>query len=91
MLTFKEFAESKKCPPGYKYDEKLKVCVPKFRKYAYYGRIGPGPKQDTSGDQGNGNGNGNAGNGNGNGATPGNGGNGGNGATPGNGGNGGGE
>ena len=84
MLTFKQFAESKKCPPGFKYDEKLKVCVPKFRKYAYYGRIGPGPKQEpqnTSGDQGNGNGNGNgnAGNGNGNGATPGNGGNGGNG------------
>mgnify|MGYP001360235044 CR=1 FL=1 len=84
MFTFKEFTEKKKCPPGYKYDEKLKVCVPKFRKYAYYGRIGPGPKQEpqnTSGDQGNGNGNGNgnAGNGNGNGATPGNGGNGGNG------------
>ena len=81
MLTFKQFAESKKCPPGFKYDEKLKVCVPKFRKYAYYGRIGPGPKQEpqnTSGDQGNGNGNGNGANGNGsNGATPGNGGNGG--------------
>ena len=92
MKSFKDFLVGrKKCPPGFKYDEKLKVCVPKFRKYAYYGRIGPGPKQDTSGDQGNGNGNGNAGNGNGNGATPGNGGNGGNGATPGNGGNGGGE
>ncbi len=81
MWSFKEFAESKKCPPGFKYDEKLKVCVPKFRKYAYYGRIGPGPKQEpqnTSGDQGNGNGNGNGANGNGsNGATPGNGGNGG--------------
>jgi hypothetical protein len=82
MFTFKEFTEKKKCPPGYKYDEKLKVCVPKFRKYAYYGRIGPGPKQEpqnTSGDQGNGNGNGNGNgaNGNGNGATPGNGGNGG--------------
>ena len=90
MKSFKDFLVGrKKCPPGFKYDEKLKVCVPKFRKYAYYGRIGPGPKQDTSGDQGNGNGN--AGNGNGNGATPGNGGNGGNGATPGNGGNGGGE
>lgn len=78
MKSFKDFLVGrKKCPPGFKYDEKLKVCVPKFRKYAYYGRIGPGPKQDTSGDQGNGNGNGNAGNGNGNGATPGNGGNGG--------------
>ena len=85
MWSFKKFAESKKCPPGFKYDEKLKVCVPKFRKYAYYGRIGPGPKQEpqnTSGDQGNGNGNGNGNGANGNGS---------NGATPGNGGNGGGE
>ena len=85
MLTFKQFAESKKCPPGFKYDEKLKVCVPKIKKYAYYGRIGPGPKQEpqnTSGDQGNGNGNGNGNGANGNGS---------NGATPGNGGNGGGE
>ena len=83
MWSFKEFAESKKCPPGYKYDKKLKVCVPKFRKYAYYGRIGPGTKQEPQNTSGNGNGdngtpNGN-GNGNGNGATPGNGGNGGNG------------
>jgi len=85
MWSFKEFTESKKCPPGFKYDKKLKVCVPKFRKYAYYGRIGPGPKQEpqnTSGDQGNGNGNGNGNGANGNGS---------NGATPGNGGNGGGE
>ena len=70
MLTFKQFAESKKCPPGFKYDEKLKVCVPKFRKYAYYGRIGPGPKQEpqnTSGANGNNNTNGNGANGNGNG------------------------
>ena len=84
MITFKEFAEKKKrtCPPGYRYDTNLNQCVPKFPKYKYYGRIGPGPKQEpqnTSGDQGNGNGNGNGNgaNGNGNGATPGNGGNGG--------------
>ena len=83
MLTFKQFAESKKCPPGFKYDEKLKVCVPKFRKYAYYGRIGPGPKQEPQNTSGNDNANGN-GNGNGNGTN----GNGGNGANGGNGGNG---
>ena len=80
MFTFKEFTEKKKCPPGYKYDEKLKVCVPKFRKYAYYGRIGPGPKQEpqnTSGDQGNGNGNGNGNGANGNGGNGNAGGNGG--------------
>ena len=85
MFTFKEFTEKKKCPPGYKYDEKLKVCVPKFRKYAYYGRIGPGPKQEPQNTSGNGNANGNgngngANGGNGNGASGGNGGNGGNGS-----------
>ena len=73
MWSFKQFAESKKCPPGYKYGKKLKVCVPKFRKYAYYGRLGPGPKQEPQNTSGNGNGTGND---NGNGATPGNGGNG---------------
>ena len=85
MLTYKQFVEDKKCPPGFKYDKKLKVCVPIIKKYAYYGRMGPGPKQEpqnTSGNgNANGNGNGNA-NGNGNGANGGNGngGNGGNGS-----------
>ena len=89
MWSFKEFTESKKCPPGFKYDEKLKVCVPKFRKYAYYGRIGPGPKQEPQNTSGNDNANGNCngnGNGNGNGAQQGGNGNAGNGG--GNGGNG---
>ncbi len=86
MITFKEFAEKKKrtCPPGYRYDTNLNQCVPKFPKYKYYGRIGPGPKQEPQNTSGNGNGNGN-----GNGAQQGgnsNGGNGGNGG--GNGGNG---
>ena len=87
MLTFKQFAESKKCPPGFKYDKKLKVCVPIIKKYAYYGRIGPGPKQEPQNTSGNGNANGN-GNGNGNGAQQGGNGNGGNGGNGGNWGNG---
>ena len=86
MWSFKEFTESKKCPPGFKYDKKLKVCVPIIKKYAYYGRMGPGPKQEPQNTSGNGNANGN-GNGNGNGANGGNGSNGGNG-NGGNGGNG---
>ena len=84
MWSFKEFTESKKCPPGFKYNKKLKVCVPIIKKYAYYGRMGPGPKQEPQNTSGNGNANGN---GNGNGANGGNGGNGGNG-NGGNGGNG---
>ena len=57
MWSFKEFAESKKCPPGFKYDKKLKVCVPIIKKYAYYGRMGPGPKQEPQNTSGNGNAN----------------------------------
>ena len=86
MITFKEFAEKKKrtCPPGYRYDTNLNQCVPKFPKYKYYGRIGPGPKQEPQNTSGNGNGNGN-----GNGAQQGGNGNGGNGGNGGgNGGNG---
>ena len=81
MINFKKFMNlhaDKKCPPGYKFDEKLGVCVPKGenRYYPYYG-LGSKSNGDTSnGQNGNGNGNGNGyGNGNGNG----NGGNGGNG------------
>ena len=89
MITFKEFAEKKRktCPPGYRYDTNLNQCVPKFPKYKYYGRIGPGPKQEPQNTSGNGNANGN-GNGNGNGAQQGGNGNGGNGGNAGNGGNG---
>ena len=71
MLTYKQFLEEKKCPPGFKYDKKLKTCVPRIKKYAYYGRVGPVSKQEpqnTSGANGNdnANGNGNGANGNGN-------------------------
>jgi hypothetical protein len=75
MLTYKQFVEDKKCPPGFKYDKKLKTCVPIIKKYAYYGRVGPVSKPEPQDTNGNGNSNGN-GNGNGNGAN----GNGGNGA-----------
>ena len=42
MINFKKFMNlhaEKKCPPGYKFDEKLGVCVPKGenRYYPYYG------------------------------------------------------
>ena len=73
MLTYKQFVEDKKCPPGFKYDKKLKTCVPIIKKYAYYGRVGPVSKPEPQNTNGNGTGNGN---GNGNGAN----GNGGNGA-----------
>ena len=80
MLGFKKFMNltaEKKCPPGYKFDTKLKVCVPTCKRgyvgfYVLLSRNGdaaPSPAPSN----GNGNGNGNGGNGNGNG----NGGNGG--------------
>ena len=81
MINFKKFMNlhaEKKCPPGYKFDEKLGVCVPKGenRYYPYYGLGSKSNGDSSNGQNGNGNGNGNGdGNGNGNG----NGGNGGNG------------
>ena len=79
MLGFKKFMNlqaDKKCPPGYRFDTKLKVCVPiGQRGYVSYYGLGSGRNGgDTtpSPAPGNGNGNGNGGNGNG-----GNGGNGG--------------
>ena len=67
MLTYKQFVEDKKCPPGFKYDKKLKTCVPIIKKYAYYGRVGPvsNPEPQNTNGTGNGNGNGNGANGNG--------------------------
>ena len=62
-----------RCPPGYKYDEKTKSCVPKnYSRIAKpgYVRIGFGGGKSSSQKNGNGtngNGNGNGGNGNGNG------------------------
>ena len=80
MLGFKNFMNltaQKKCPPGFRFDERLKVCVPKGQG-RYYGAYGFGvgrPSSDSGeGETNNTNGNGN---GNGNGSNSGNGGNGG--------------
>ena len=66
---FIEESQSSKCPKGYKFDTKLKTCVPK-KRYPYYpyGMIGrrEEPKNSKNGSghsNGNGNGNGNGGNG----------------------------
>ena len=70
--------EDSKCPPGYKYDPKLKMCLDKNYKRSvmyrpYFGRyLNTQPKQEqppaTNGNGNNNskNGNGNGGNGNGN-------------------------
>ena len=83
MKTFRTFItaaqKTKKCPEGYRFDEKLKVCVPTgvTRYYPYFGgKNGNGQDNQTSnntnnntnGNGTNGNGsNGNGTNGNGNG------------------------
>lgn len=74
METFKQFIlkaqKTKKCPPGYRFDEKLGVCVPMYsRGYPYLG----GTSKNTNGDANNNAQNGTNGNGNGNGANGGNG------------------
>ena len=65
---FIEESQSSKCPKGYKFDTKLKTCVPK-KRYPYYpyggGYLGGDNRSDSG--NGNGNGNGNGGNGGGNG------------------------
>ena len=81
---FIEESQSSKCPKGYKFDTKLKTCVPK-KRYPYYPYGGGYRGGDNRSDSGNGNGNG-KGNGNGHGGN----GNGGNGGGNGGGGNGGG-
>ena len=78
-----------KCPDGYEYNKKLKMCVKKNGKRMRFRRyMGPSfgnrePKNNSGKANGkangNGNGNGNGGNGNGNGGNGGNGGGGGNG------------
>ena len=44
LETFKGFMNltaQRKCPPGFKFDDTLKVCVPKFpRSSSYYGGFG---------------------------------------------------
>ena len=64
LNKFLDEAQSTKCPQGYRFDTKLKSCVPK-KRYPYYpyGMIGRG-----HGGTKNGNGNGNGSNGNGNGS-----------------------
>ena len=70
----KESVYNSKCPPGYKYDKKLRSCVPKGRvvyAYPFFGRSDKSNQngQQTSNGQQTGNGNGQTGNGNGNGQT----------------------
>jgi hypothetical protein len=72
MYKFKQFMlqaqKQKKCPPGYRYDKKLQVCVPigVTRYYPYFGgRNGNGKDNQQSDDNTNNNTNGNGTNGNG--------------------------
>ena len=54
MIDFKKFINlhaEKKCPPGYKFDQKLGVCVPKGER-GYYPFYGIGSRNgDTSSNQ----------------------------------------
>ena len=76
MYKFKQFMlqaqKQKKCPPGYRFDKKLQVCVPTgvTRYYPYFGgKNGNGQNDQQSSDNNtncngtNGNGNGTNGNG----------------------------
>ena len=76
MKTLKQFIlkaqKTKKCPPGYRFDEKLGVCVPMYRRgYPYLGgtsKTANGDANNNAQNGANGNGNGaNGGNGSGNG------------------------
>ena len=81
--------ESRKCPPGHKWDKKRKSCVPKKSSrwktvYAGWGRYDnekddEGKKNGKNGSNGNGHNNGGSGNGNGGNGNGGNGNGGGNG------------
>lgn len=81
MKKFQEFLESTKCPKGYRFDTKLKSCVP-TKKYPHYpyGMLGRSREETNNGDESNDShsGNGNGSNGHTNGASNGaaNGGNG---------------
>ena len=84
MYKFKQFMlqaqKQKKCPPGYRFDKKLQVCVPTgvTRYYPYFGGTrGNGDTSNQDNQSSNGNGNGNGSNGTSNGNGNGNGGNGG--------------
>ena len=78
MYKFKQFMlqaqKQKKCPPGYRFDKKLQVCVPTgvTRYYPYLGGVRNNDdtsNQDNQSSNGNGDSNGSNGasNGNGNG------------------------
>lgn len=73
MYKFKQFMlqaqKQKKCPPGYRFDKKLQVCVPTgvTRYYPYFGGKNGNGQNDQQSSDNNTNGNGNATNGNGNG------------------------
>ena len=83
MMTAITAQKTKKCPPGYRFSKKLKVCVPIGQQRVYYPFFGyrnGGNGNNNQNQNGNGsNGNGSSGNGsNGNGGNGGgNGGNGG--------------
>ena len=63
---FLDEAQSTKCPKGFRFDTKLKSCVPQ-KRYPYYpyGMIGRRSEEPKKNGNGNGNGNGHSGNGNG--------------------------
>tara|TARA_Y100000356_G_C11114392_1_gene211338 strand:+ start:367 stop:636 length:270 start_codon:yes stop_codon:yes gene_type:complete len=89
METFKQFIlkaqKTKKCPPGYRFDEKLGVCVPVYsRGYPYLGST----SKNTNGNANNNGQNGANGNGNGANGSNGSGNGGGNGGSSSGGGNG---
>ena len=71
MYTFKKFMlqaqKQKKCPTGYRFDNKLQVCVPVgvSRYYPYLGGTRGNGNGDSNGSNGNGDSNGSNGNGNG--------------------------
>ena len=79
MYKFKQFMlqaqKQKKCPPGYRFDKKLQVCVPTgvTRYYPYFGGKNGNGQDDQQSSDNNTNGNATNGNGNGSNGTNGNG------------------
>ena len=71
MYKFKQFMlqaqKQKKCPPGYRFDKKLQVCVPTgvTRYYPYFGGKNGNRQNDQQSSDNNTNDNGTNGNGNG--------------------------
>ena len=71
MYKFKQFMlqaqKQKKCPPGYRFDKKLQVCVPTgvTRYYPYFGGKNHNGQNDQQSSDNNTNDNGTNGNGNG--------------------------